>query len=167
MTFRRLHRHSTESGRAVGASHPTAFDNHTGDVARGIDLTDLQSSTVFDVDLATRSGMSLRPSMMWRILTPLIAIVAFLLGTSLDLGLPRLLGHSSEALTGAAVLGASIAFTGIAVSGFFLLISRVNALAAVDDSVAAARRQVARGESHATAVRAYRDTSGRTSTQSE
>jgi hypothetical protein len=91
----------------------------------------------------------------WRFLVTAIAVVAFALGSSVDLGLPRLFGHSSEALSGAAVLGVSIAFTGIVVSGFFLVISRVNALAALDDDAAEARRHVARGEAHAAAIRLH------------
>jgi len=170
MRSRPPHRSATEANDAADPSHRTASDNGIGDIARDVDMKGLRNPMAYDVDLGdvdlgTRHGGSLHASVMWRILTPVIAILAFALGSSVDLGLPHLLGHSSEALTGAAVLGVSIAFTGIVVSGFFLLISRVNALAAADEDVAAARRQVERGEEHATAIRAYLDASKGTSTK--
>jgi len=91
----------------------------------------------------------------WAVPAGLATIFLILLVIFIAASQPRLLGDPPGIVGAAAVLGASIAFTGILVPCVILLISRLNAFTAVTDDATDVAGQIERGKTHALAIQQH------------
>jgi len=84
-----------------------------------------------------------------------VLFAGVLIGLCLANTLGLMLGRSSDAVSGAVILGVSIGFAAITVACFILLAARVNAFTNMTDDVTETRRYIDLGVSHASAIRSY------------
>lgn len=98
--------------------------------------------------------------------TLFVAVLAFLaalaLGDFLDLGLSMFLGTSQDAVSGATILAAAIAFAAVFVKYIDLMVERDRNLSQLRDEIEAARDGIAKGLDVAAKIRGSRGDSADT-----